>query len=532
MERDGIRSLCNWNELGIEVIGEAWNGKVALQLMEKEKVDIIITDVKMPVMDGLSFSEKVREQYPSCKIIFISGYEDFEAVRNAITVNAFAYLLKPVNVAELLNVIKKAVNIYFEDKYKQEEVTVLKKQLNESMPLLQEKFLREILLGITRFDARKLMERARFLGIRINSGRFCAAVIEINEFTQFCSKHDEEQIYTETLKFMNVINAQSRQISDIPALCTHEGEFVKILCFPALLTDDEISHHAEVAGESIIERIQANCSLNATIGLSSISSGMEMLPVLYQQARKAVKQRFSLGNNRVLWYEDKINPDMEIKINLNDAIAGLEEALWAANPDQVAKIIDRLFTEIASCRLADKLYLQSVCMQLVSSSIRILSENNENIENVLGTGVSPWSKLLQFDTILDIRNWISNYLCAVAEYLYKKRQDNNSLLIQQIKEIIHLEYKNPITIDDISRKVFLASGYIRRIFKNKMGYTVLDYLVGYRMKKAAEMLKNTNMKIQEISSMVGYESASYFCSIFKEYYSLTPGEFRDGTKKN
>ncbi len=532
MERDGIRSICNWNELGIEIIGEAWNGKVALQFLENEKADIIITDVKMPVMDGLSFSEKVRELYPATKIIFISGYEDFEAVRNAISVNAYAYLLKPVNLAELLSIIKKAVSIYFEDKCKQEEVMVLKKQLNESMPLLQEKFLREILLGITRFDARKLLERARFLGIRINSGRFCVAVIEANEFTEFCSNHNEEQIYTETLKFLNVINAQSLQIGDIPTLITHEGEFAKILYFPSLLSDEEISHHAEVSGEIIIEQIRTNCGLDATIGLSSISSGIEMLPVLYQQARKAVKQKFFLGNNRVLWYEDKINPEIEIKINLNDAITELEEAIWAANPDQVAKIIDKLFSEIALCRQIDKLYLQSVCMQLVSSSIRILSENNESIENVLGTGVSPWSKLLHIDTILDIRNWISNYLRAVAEYLYAKRQDNNTLLIQQIKEFIHQEYKNPITIDDISKKVYLASGYIRRVFKNKTGYTVLDYLVEYRMKKAAEILKNTSMKVQDISCTVGYESASYFCSIFKEYYGMTPGEYRDGAKKN
>ncbi len=532
MEREGIRSICNWNELGIEIIGEAWNGKAALQLLEKENVDLIITDVKMPVMDGLSLAENVRKQSPATKIIFISGYEDFEAVRNAITINAFAYLLKPVNMGELLNVIKKAANIFLEDKYKHEEVAVLKKQLNESIPLLREKFFREVLLGITRLDTKKLLERARFLGIRIHPGKFCVSIIEINEFAQFCSTHSEEEIYTETLKLMNDINAQGRQIGDFPALGTHDGEFARLLYFPAILNDEEISHQAEVYGENILQRIRTNSSIDATIGLSSISSDLEMLPLLYQQARKAVHQKFYLGNNRVLWYEDKITPDMAMQPNLNEIIARLDEAISAANPKLVAEVVNNLFSEITTSQRMDKQYLQSICMQLVSSAIRILSENHESIENVLGTGVSPWSKIMHFETIPDIRNWISNCLRAIAEYLYNLRQDKNSVLIQQIKEIIHAGYENNLTIDDISRKVFMASGYIRRVFKNKTGITVQDYLVEYRMKKAMEMLKNTSLKVQDISTMVGYESASYFCSVFKEYYGVTPGEFRDGTKKS
>lgn len=531
IEREGISSICNWQELGIELIGEAWNGKIALQLLETVEPDIIITDVKMPVMNGIEFAAKIKERYPKVKVIFISGYEDFTAAKSAIEMNAFAYLLKPVYINELLNTIKKALNFFIDEKVKLQEDLYVIKQLEESLPLLKEKLLRELLLATTVQDKKRCFDKAQYLGIRLASGQYSVLVVKIDGFLYFCNTQNEEAIYSLLIKVKRAIDDALVPKSNLLSFATHEGEFALINSFSTILGDDEIVQYMEKLGEDIIKQVDNAYNAKVTIGISTTKTDIDNLPLQYYQAQIAVDSKFYLGSNRVLWYEDNNEKNQNILLNIRKVTESLNDAILANDTQGTRTIIDEFFSQLMDKNNFDKQYIQSVCMEIISFAVRILAEANESIENVFGKGKSPWAKLLQFETILDIKNFMTNCLTAITDYLYQQRQDRSQNLVHKIKEIINIQYKSIISIEDIAGQVFMASGYIRRVFKNKTGQTIQDYLINYRLKKAAELLLNTSSKVSEVAEMVGYENPSYFCTVFKDFYGITPGEYKYGNKK-
>lgn len=398
IERDGIMSFCDWQDLGISIIGEARNGKVALEALRGKRVDIIVSDVKMPIMDGLQFASEIKKIQPDVKIIFISGYDDFEAARNAITLNAFAYLLKPIKMTELLICVRKAAGLHRKEKERHQEEIMLKKQLDESMPLLRMKFLRDLYQTVEETGEEDILQRGTFLGLPIEAGKYCIVVAMIDSFRAFSMNRGVEEIQMELIKITNAIKESVRETSDYPIVATREGEFTLLFRFTSILNEDEIMQHVETIGREIRDAVNQCSQLSVTLGVSMISKDVTGFSRMYIQARRIVDQRFYLGTNRLLWYDEERFIDRRTISDVSRVQEQMEEAINSMDSQEVRKVINNYFSVLLSSNSENREYVQSICMELVSTAIRILHERNESLERILGPGVSPWIKLMEFDT--------------------------------------------------------------------------------------------------------------------------------------
>jgi Response regulator containing CheY-like receiver domain and AraC-type DNA-binding domain len=173
IERESLKECIDWNSVGTELVGDANNGFSAIELLKEHKPDILITDIKMPQINGIELARQAIGICPKIKIIFLTGYEEFDTARNAVNLNAYGYIIKPVAISEFYDIFKKAINASITENLSLQKEKKLIQQLVEILPVLKEKFIRDLLLGIETTDEIKLYEKFGFLGIYIKADTFC-----------------------------------------------------------------------------------------------------------------------------------------------------------------------------------------------------------------------------------------------------------------------------------------------------------------------------------------------------------------------
>lgn len=390
---EALKSVFDWGKMGVAKIETARNGKEALEKVEWLQPDIIITDVKMPVMNGIDFTNRLRKQRKSSKIIFLSGYDEFDYVKEALAVNAAEYLLKPVNIDELKKVINKVL-----DQCEQDKLAV------QSSAALLEKYIFKLLF-------------------------------EENEQTQ--------------IEICNWIQQINRSID------------INDECYSLLLI--------KIIKSSTLSRSQSNIILNL------------------------IKQKLSKERIKNFIIE-ALKDEFVILLNQNS---------------------DKLFVEYRFCEELQKLIHDS---QHVSVTC-CLPGRTTSLPKI----GSLYYEALQ---LLEYRFYLGNR--AIIDYasITGKQNNPNHQRTKQILDFIHENYHQDISIYDIADKLYLSPNYLRAIFKEETGETLLFYLTRLRIDKAAEYLRDPSLKIREVSNKVGYQNVSYFCSLFYKTKGMTPNEFR------
>ncbi len=220
--RNLIRMKVNWEEVNMEMVGEAGNAEQALELVDKLKPDIIFTDICMPAMDGIELSRRIVEKYPYIKIIIVTGYDDFEYARSSIKLGISDFILKPINSSELMQTLSKLRNIIGSERNREIEYNQLKKQVEESLPILREKFLNELLLEQLTFE--EIISKCNYFKININPNCdiFQIALMEVNNSIK--NEKKEENKILISMQCFNIIQNFLAKISMfLYSLITEEG---------------------------------------------------------------------------------------------------------------------------------------------------------------------------------------------------------------------------------------------------------------------------------------------------------------------
>jgi len=527
MERDSLCELCNWSELGISILGVARNGKIALEKISSEKPDIIITDVKMPVMDGLEFAKLAKQMYPDVKIIFISGYDDFAAAKEAIRLNASAYLLKPVNISELFQTVYNVVNEFVVEKFKNEENEQLQNRLIDSMPLVRDSFIRDLMLGIKEYDDEIFFKRASYLGLNIPGGWYSVLLISIHHLVS----QSEEIIQKKILLSMESVNKVIGQYQGSYVVQTYDSE-MSVLLRLSDISENEVVNEINRISIQLINNIKSETNLSTSIGISSVSQDIMMLRQLYRQSKIALAQRIFQESSNVFFYEDGNDceqkgqlPDIEILQNR------IEENLWLANAENITHAIDEYFDKLSRTENIDMFYIKSICLQIFGRAIITLHEMNREYEKSWIYKFFVWDSLKKIETLFECREYVKSILLDITDHLFINKMDDKLKIVHKVKQYITNNYYENISIESIARELYLSSGYMSKIFKGNTGITIQEYITSYRMDIACSLLKNTNDKIIDIANSVGYDSSSYFGTVFKSIYNMTPSEYQKKSKE-
>jgi len=527
--RKGLRNIINWNQFGCEVCGEAADGISGTELIKNELPDIIISDIRMPDVDGLTMIKEIRYCVPDSKVIILTGYRDFEYVQEAIKVGAFDFILKPTKIEELTSIISRAVKElkYYRDKA--EEIENLKILFEQNIPVLREKFLYDVIYEI-KTNATDIQAKMSLFGIEI--GRFITVVIE-NETSEGGEKEIEQ--YDKHLYQYGIVNSFNEIFSDsfkVTSITLNEiwHAFVIEPKEPQAQCMAEINDKC-----SYLQKIIQSCfGFTVTIALSSEGNTISELPVKFKECREALGHKFYLGSNSIIYYND-LNAFFKLEdySELERYGKVLIEGIKSGNLKTVRDSLNDIFGYIDEIGCIDREYLKSFYWNTIYliNKIRMSVLIADNARNLNRRDIGNLQKtVFKCDNIKDLNAILESVALDIARKVYNYNNKSMKLVLRKAMDYLQEHYREQVTLNEVSEHTYVSTYYISRIFKKEAGKNFVDYLNEIRIQKAKELLQNIRYKTYELAEMVGIPDAHYFSKLFKKYEGVTPTEYRDSLK--
>ncbi len=301
--REDLSTILDWQGMGISIVCTCANGKQALQKIMEWSPDIVLTDIAMPVMNGIELAEAVKNDMPDVKVIFMSSYNEFEFAKSAIDLDIYGYVLKPIEPGQLQQVIKKVLDVCSEEYMLQSDISEMKKQLNDSLPLLQEQFLKELLFGMF-VEHEDIVKRTQYLKFQL--GEVCSIVVitvEINEYENLIRDKSIEDNYYIIYSMKKLIHSYNTDSLRIFTTQTSVKEISAILFFTSPDCNGEDREVLDIAVD-IREDIFQKLGISTTLGISNMMADFIDIPKLYQQSVKAINTRFYGDGTQIINYKE------------------------------------------------------------------------------------------------------------------------------------------------------------------------------------------------------------------------------------
>lgn len=534
--RHGILEKIEWDKHGFEIAGEAENGLEALEIAEKTIPDIVITDIKMPFMDGLTLAKKIREKYPTTKIIILTGFDEFEYAKKAIQLNVVEYILKPISCKELVKVLDELKIKLDEEVAQKKDIEALKEYYLKSLPILREKFLGSLING--EMDKNEIAERARNYGLEISGRRFAVALIN----AEYNKKNPETvQDLNAPIEEENTETLDNGELSRFAVLNICEEIMDKQSSGIAFLHNDNIAiifftqeDDRKVALGKIMQvleeirvSVQKYHGFTVTIGLGSFCNDITDLNQSFKNAVNALDYSVVLGSNRVIFIED-VEPQGGRRVVFDEAKAhALSSCIKVGTTEEMSKTIGNLFSDIIAQKASFKDY-QIYLLEMLTAILKVANDLSVDMENLFGSNYNLFTELDKFKDLEQVEKWIFSICVKIKKYISKNRQDTCKMIVNNAVEYLKANYSDSgITIDKVCSMLHISPTYFSTIFKRETKYTFINYLTHLRMETAKEILRSTNFKTFEIARMVGYSEPNYFSYCFKKNFGISPSEYRN-----
>ncbi len=510
-----LKACINWEEIGFSIAGECSSAISALELVDTLLPDIIITDICMPVMDGLEFSKTVSEKHPQIKIIVLTGHEEFEFAKKGIKVGISDFLLKPINDDEITRALISIKDKIIKERTLSKGYEKLKKQLEQNLPFLREKLLNELIQG--GFDLVSIDERLSYFDIKFGAADFRIAVIEVEDIIEENSG-DEEHKLINKMRCIDYIRRSFEKDNYVNIFFDNSQRIVVMSNEPAL----DLEECCETIKSMLLNRLK--CSI--AIGIGNIHSGIDKVYLSYKEARDAVSYKFVVGKNQVVSFSD-IWPSTSANMRIdNDSMGRFGFYVKSGLLEKVEETIDLFFGEEENtCKSLEQ--ARVIACNLISVIMNVIIISDINQKDIFKNNLQPFEKIFKLDTLPDIKEYLKNTASAATLSVSSQQGKKARKILQDVKEYIHNNYTDSnISLSEVAKKFFLNLSYLSRIFKEETGQTFVDYLMKLRMEKAFKLLGDTDLMVYEIAEQVGINDPHYFSICFKKYTGLSANDYR------
>ncbi|THF74416.1 response regulator [Cohnella fermenti] len=514
--RIGLKNSIPWDTLDMEVIADVANGQSAWEVYERERPDIVLTDIKMPDMDGLQLISRIREQDADTKIIILTVYEEFDLLHRALKLNVADYILKlKMSIEDMVKVLGKIREECMQERSR--PIHDMQDTVKLDMEQLKEHVVKDYLF-YGRYTEREFAARLEQLRVRLQSERLVVCVMAIEQFELVEARFGDW--HGKLIRF-SIVN----MISEILAgnergEVIHDKEERYMLLFS--FSDVSSEHRTHMLLQEILEHIQGvlKSYLNAavTFGVSTQNSGYGSLKKMYGECIRALDKRYLIGNERFIRWDDQLEERL-----LASAQASLTPLI------ELAGELDERFQReveagIRMCLGADTLMRMDIELMFMRWIHWPTVNRNDYQEDLSGIALQAVDQIRRCATLADTIAVFRRYLSEIKER--KERQSYLSMEVAAAVKFIEANYSKDISLQQVAEHVQLSSSYLSSLFRKELQRSFIDYLNRYRVDRAKELLVNTYLKSYEIAERVGYQDDSYFSRIFKRETGLRPNEFR------
>lgn len=523
--RRGIKNSIDWEKEGYIFCGEASDGELAYPMIIKEKPDILITDIRMPFMDGLELCKLVKKELPNIKILILSGYDEFDYAKEAIRLGVTEYLLKPISSGKLLEALNGVSESIRREKEDKDLVRKYMEEMRENTDHEKQKFFEQMIAGnLSMADA---LETGKKYEMNLSAGMYNLLLFR---FT----------LGEENRKSGELLGEAEYAIEKLTERLEYVFEFQRgVEGWAFLLMADNEEQMSERVKElsKDLEEIMKNYSTIAYFGgIGQPVARLRELEESFREAERALAARFTMELNRIISVEDirmaqNVDTLDDIEITsfgeIEKTRTMLEKFLNNGAEDEIDEFVDVYINELPEENLKSVLMRQYIIMD----AYIVMMSFCEKIEGIEGEMQAQSEELKNsmktIQTLEEIKNYIRMLLkkiIGVRDTISGRRYSD---IIEIAKDQIRKTYmSDEISLNTIAAEVGMSPSYFSSIFSKEMGKTFVEYLTEIRMDRAKELLMCSSMKTSEIGYEVGYKDPHYFSYIFKKTQNCTPKEFR------
>ena len=520
---EAIVQKIDWDRLGYSLAGYAKNGLEALEIAEEKPIDVVLTDIKMPYMDGLTLSHRLKELYPSIKIIIFSGFDEFEYAKEAIRLEAEEYMLKPVDAGELSRVFQKVHEALDQEFDEQQSIHRLKNYYLESLPILQESLYTSLIEGtLPQQDLESTL-----LDYQISlPGKYYAVVILHNSLS-LSPEGINPLLITMSIRKL----AEERlQKNWRPCFLTYLGHTL----FIAQMDKESDSLKLTDDCEILCRMARHICKATVTAGIGKTVSNLMDLPLSYLGARDAVAYRVLYGRGKAIAISEiGLEGKEEHKVNKEiideERLLDIYRSIRMSSEEELDKCID-LYIENSRLDSPSLQEYHFFLMDLVTNMHKFLLANQVDTGLIFPKEEDVYQKVQQF-SLAELSQWMKEICKKMQIIIQEMRSDKTKSFVKKAVEHVHSHYMDKdLTVEALSQELHVSAAYFSTVFKRETGKSFINYLTDYRMEKALRLLMEEEEKTYIIAEAVGYSDPNYFSYAFKKKFGMSPSKYKSNSK--
>lgn len=513
--RNGLKDTIDWHSIGINSVLTARNGIEALQIFNNETPDIVLTDIRMPGMDGLELSVQIKTVLPDTKIYLISGYSDFNYAKQAISIGVEDYFVKPVDINVLMSKIQSSVNDIKKSKSR-------KSIHSHNSVSIKNKFFSRLIKD-SQDSSPTPLETLHKMEIYFNNSSILCLLAELDNFDILIQKYGHQKIYELKEDLEKKIYASV--YGTFPVVSYNDFESKHIVFFVNQVNANNIKILKNIINNFLFRYLDTDqYQATITVAAGNIINSINF-SAAYKDALNTLKYKFFLGGGIVFFPDDIKHRSYTDIIPPHKYEREIIKAIEQQDANQLFQVTKILFDSYRFAKPSEiiliKQYLYDI-FEIIQASLKHIAVKNLHKINLEKYNQTPKATECLDDYII----WIEEFALEHLEKLNKTAPGASSWFVERAKEYIDNNFSDDITLDDVAVYVNRNPNYLSHEFKKQTGITFTEYLNNKRIEEAKRLLRSTSDMTYEIAEKVGYYNYRYFSQMFKKVVGLTPTQYR------
>lgn len=523
--RNHLKLMVDWEQAGYVLCGEAENGLQALEQIGLRKPDIVLSDVRMPVMDGLQLAAHMKEQYPETKVIFMSNYDDYDYVRSALKLGVADYVLKhAMNRELLLDTLGRTAQL-IRSSSEARTASQDNQSLNNLLPL-RERFVIQLLTDFYK-NPNEIEMHLRTLEIKLGMTHVLPVMMLVDDYKTLGLVRNLRDASLIEFSIVNIIGEILEDSENGVVVHIENDRYVLLLSFEKSRSQAAMDN----ALKTLLDRIQYCLKkfINITVSFSigTVCNHISKIRQGYESAQKLLDEKFFTGKGCILMPKAL----QQRKSSLTGLGIEVEKRLLAdiknLSTELLEKDLQGVFEWIQHERL-DEPSARMIFNDLLSMIGSVCKEKGIRGSDVYENSTAPYDALNEFETLDSVKEWFRKLFHKLISLLeYPAEESAYSNYVKKTIAYIKSHYPENISLTTAAENINISSVYLSMLFKDEVGTGFAEYLMKVRLEKAKELLREGRLEIRDIAKTCGFTTYSYFFNAFKKKTGVTPGEYKE-----